>query len=176
MRRALHSSFPIWQLWPSRIPRQTIRSSLHPGSRTQRSLPLQAFRPRTSSAAFTTSPTAIPPHNETSTASSPSSSSDLPTPAVPPSPPSAFPETSSEAFAEPIKRPSYQLTFTCKPCLERSTHDVSKQGYHNGTVLITCPKCKNKHVISDHLKVSLLPARTVTALRHDVKRGKRAFG
>lgn len=47
----------------------------------------------------------------------------------------------------------YKMTFTCKPCSARSTHEVSKQGYHHGSVLITCPDCKNRHVISDHLKV-----------------------
>lgn len=51
------------------------------------------------------------------------------------------------------KPPVYQLTFTCKPCKHRSTHTVSKQGYHKGTVLITCPECSNRHVMSDHLKV-----------------------
>lgn len=51
------------------------------------------------------------------------------------------------------QEPAYELTFTCKPCQSRSTHRVSKQGYHKGTVLITCPDCKNRHVISDHLKV-----------------------
>ncbi|KAI9673888.1 MAG: hypothetical protein M1817_002094 [Caeruleum heppii] len=30
---------------------------------------------------------------------------------------------------------------------------MSKQGYHHGTVLITCPSCKNRHVMSDHLKI-----------------------
>ena len=51
-------------------------------------------------------------------------------------------------------QPAYELTFTCKPCLTRSTnHAVSKQAYHHGSVLITCPKCKAKHVISDHLKI-----------------------
>lgn len=32
---------------------------------------------------------------------------------------------------------------------------MTKQGYHNGTVLIQCPGCKNRHVIADHLKVFL---------------------
>ena len=50
---------------------------------------------------------------------------------------------------------AYELTFTCRPCLTRSTHKISKQGYHKGSVLITCPNCKNRHVISDHLKVRL---------------------
>lgn len=49
--------------------------------------------------------------------------------------------------------PGYHLVFTCKPCGVRSEHQISKQGYHNGTVLITCPGCKNRHVISDHLKI-----------------------
>ena len=49
--------------------------------------------------------------------------------------------------------PGYEISLTCKPCRHRSTHKISKQGYHHGTVLITCPDCKNRHVISDHLKI-----------------------
>ncbi|EON63773.1 hypothetical protein W97_03001 [Coniosporium apollinis CBS 100218] len=45
------------------------------------------------------------------------------------------------------------MTFTCARCKTRSTHRVSKQGYYHGTVLITCPGCKNRHLISDHLKI-----------------------
>lgn len=30
---------------------------------------------------------------------------------------------------------------------------MSKQGYHRGTVLIQCPSCQNRHVMSDHLGV-----------------------
>lgn len=54
---------------------------------------------------------------------------------------------------ERLQRPEYHLTFTCKPCSTRSSHYVSKQGYHKGSVLITCPDCKNRHVISDHLGI-----------------------
>ena len=63
--------------------------------------------------------------------------------------------TSDPDVTEPPRdlRPAYQLTFTCKPCGARSSHRVTKQGYHKGTVLITCPDCKNRHVITDHLKV-----------------------
>ncbi|KAG4434726.1 hypothetical protein IFR05_009803, partial [Cadophora sp. M221] len=50
-------------------------------------------------------------------------------------------------------KPEYEMTFTCTPCSTRSTHRVSKQGYHKGSVLITCPECKNRHVISDHLNI-----------------------
>ncbi|KAJ4375195.1 hypothetical protein N0V83_002280 [Neocucurbitaria cava] len=49
--------------------------------------------------------------------------------------------------------PSYELTFTCNVCKTRSSHRLSKQGYHHGTVLISCPDCKNRHLISDHLKI-----------------------
>jgi len=49
--------------------------------------------------------------------------------------------------------PCYELTFTCKACRHRSAHTVSKQGYHKGTTLITCPGCKARHLISDHLHV-----------------------
>lgn len=53
-----------------------------------------------------------------------------------------------------IKRePSYEITFTCTPCGHRSSHSITKQGYHCGSVLIACPGCKNRHIISDHLDV-----------------------
>ncbi|KAF1816165.1 zf-DNL-domain-containing protein, partial [Eremomyces bilateralis CBS 781.70] len=68
-------------------------------------------------------------------------------------PPSSAPAVSDEE-AEPKKDvPSYDMTFTCKKCTTRSTHRVSKQGYHHGTVLVTCPGCKNRHLICDHLKI-----------------------
>ncbi|PRT53953.1 Uncharacterized protein C24H6.02c [Wickerhamiella sorbophila] len=52
-----------------------------------------------------------------------------------------------------IDKPTYQLTFTCKACNDRSSHLVSKQAYHNGTVLVQCPSCKNRHLIADHLGI-----------------------
>ncbi|KAI5847295.1 DNL zinc finger-domain-containing protein [Morchella snyderi] len=61
-------------------------------------------------------------------------------------------ETTAGEQVEEIK-PSYQLTVTCRPCAHRSTHSISKQGYHHGSVMITCPGCRNRHVISDHLKI-----------------------
>ncbi|GAB7360971.1 hypothetical protein MBLNU230_g0954t1 [Neophaeotheca triangularis] len=57
------------------------------------------------------------------------------------------------AEARKAEEPSYELTFTCKKCTERSSHRMTKQAYHSGTVLITCPGCKNRHLIADHLKV-----------------------
>lgn len=59
----------------------------------------------------------------------------------------------SEIAARKAEQPSYQLTFTCKKCSERSSHHVTKQAYHQGTTLITCPGCKNRHLISDHLGI-----------------------
>lgn len=55
-----------------------------------------------------------------------------------------------------LPKPVYILQFTCKPCGCNSKHRISKQGYHHGTVLVTCPACNNRHVISDHLKVRSL--------------------
>lgn len=67
---------------------------------------------------------------------------------------STTPSSPPSIPASPAQKPSaYELTFTCKPCLHRSTHNISTQGYHHGTVLITCPDCKARHVISDHLKI-----------------------
>jgi hypothetical protein len=68
----------------------------------------------------------------------------------------AAPSTSTNAPDSRLAReqvPSYELTFTCNVCKTRSSHRLSKQGYHKGTVLISCPDCKNRHLISDHLKV-----------------------
>jgi hypothetical protein len=59
-------------------------------------------------------------------------------------------------------QPCYDMTFTCKKCLDRSSHRITKQAYHFGTVLINCPGCKSRHLIADHMKVRRLriPART----------------
>ncbi|KAI5955995.1 DNLZ [Candida theae] len=43
------------------------------------------------------------------------------------------------------------IEFTCNVCDERSAHNMSKQAYEHGTVLIQCPKCKSRHLIADHL-------------------------
>ncbi|KAH7115217.1 DNL zinc finger-domain-containing protein [Dendryphion nanum] len=71
--------------------------------------------------------------------------------------------------------PAYELTFTCKKCSTRSSHRVSKQGYHHGTVLITCPGCKNRHLISDHMKIFSDKSLTIEDLMREkgqlVKRG-----
>ncbi|KAF3484402.1 DNL zinc finger domain-containing protein [Arthroderma uncinatum] len=67
---------------------------------------------------------------------------------------SATSETEAQAAqARRDQEPAYQIHFTCKPCTHRSSHRISKHGYHKGTVLITCPSCSNRHVISDHLKI-----------------------
>ncbi|KAK4200202.1 DNL zinc finger-domain-containing protein [Triangularia verruculosa] len=78
-----------------------------------------------------------------------------PLPSAPSSSTPPSPSTTPPSSAEPTKaaQPSYELTFTCVPCNTRSRHTVSKQGYHHGSVLIACPGCKNRHVISDHLKI-----------------------
>ncbi|KAH0435343.1 dnl zinc finger domain containing protein [Colletotrichum camelliae] len=62
-------------------------------------------------------------------------------------------ESKTEQQIRLESNPHYQLDFTCVPCDTRSRHKVSKQGYHHGSVLITCPGCRNRHVISDHLGI-----------------------
>lgn len=59
----------------------------------------------------------------------------------------------SEGERPEVKQAYYQLSFTCVPCGHRSHHNVSKQGYHTGSTLITCPECRNRHIISDHLGI-----------------------
>jgi protein import protein ZIM17 len=81
----------------------------------------------------------------------------------------------AKATTNTPQQPTYELTFTCIPCDTRSAHNVSKQGYHHGSVLITCPSCRNRHVISDHLNIFGDKSLTVEDLMREkgrlVKRG-----
>ncbi|ODV85463.1 hypothetical protein CANARDRAFT_181545, partial [[Candida] arabinofermentans NRRL YB-2248] len=52
-----------------------------------------------------------------------------------------------------VDNPQLMIAFTCKKCDTRSSHQMSKQAYSSGTVLIQCPGCKNRHLIADHLKI-----------------------
>ncbi len=53
--------------------------------------------------------------------------------------------------AKNFEVPRMFLGFTCKMCSSRSHHTISKLAYTKGTVLVQCPCCKNRHLISDHL-------------------------
>ncbi|KAK9782102.1 putative DNL-type domain-containing protein [Seiridium cardinale] len=77
----------------------------------------------------------------------------IPKPSRPAPPAGKDDGTNGEKKPRKLMEPHYELTFTCVPCSSRSTHTISKQGYHKGSVLITCPSCRNRHVISDHLNI-----------------------
>jgi protein import protein ZIM17 len=74
-----------------------------------------------------------------------------------PKPPVLSPSSDKNTPPTPSHRietePHLRLTFTCIPCDKRSTHMISRQGYYRGSVLITCPNCRNRHIISDHLNI-----------------------
>lgn len=55
--------------------------------------------------------------------------------------------------ARKAQQPAYEMSFTCKQCMHRSSHRITKQAYHYGTVLVNCPGCKSRHLIADHMKV-----------------------
>ncbi|KAK2753508.1 hypothetical protein FQN54_007898 [Arachnomyces sp. PD_36] len=67
--------------------------------------------------------------------------------------------------------PAYQITFTCNPCGTRSSHRMSKHGYHKGTVLINCPGCSNRHVISDHLRIFMDKQKTLEDILEEKGQG-----
>lgn len=43
------------------------------------------------------------------------------------------------------------LTCTADNCGHRSTHEFTYHAYTKGIVLITCPGCRNRHLIADHI-------------------------
>ena len=63
------------------------------------------------------------------------------------------PSASQHIGSIKVDKPQYMLAFTCKKCDHRSSHTISKQAYHHGTVMVKCPKCNNRHLIADHLKI-----------------------
>ena len=57
--------------------------------------------------------------------------------------------TSQSMPLEPVE-PRLSLTFTCTvpDCNTRSTHEFAKRSYEKGIVLVECPGCKNRCVLS----------------------------
>ncbi|EPE26172.1 hypothetical protein GLAREA_02084 [Glarea lozoyensis ATCC 20868] len=135
------------------MPPNTISSALRAITRR----PLRPLAPRRSVFLPVTSlrhysdvpPSSVPPGVETPKIESPKASTHK-RPLHGPQ----YTENSTHQFFQPKPvKPEYWITFTCTPCSHRSSHKISKQGYHRGSVLITCPECRNRHVISDHLQI-----------------------
>ncbi|KAL7270576.1 hypothetical protein RUND412_006710 [Rhizina undulata] len=133
-------------------PRHTLRLLLSRPTTRIIPAPLKPLLPQTPSLQ-TRSFTTVPYRLNTTTPESQSHSQ----------PPTKSGEEAGGAEAEPERppRPAYDITFTCRRCSTRSTHNISKQAYHFGTLLISCPGCLNRHVITDHLCIFNEKAKTL---------------
>lgn len=49
---------------------------------------------------------------------------------------------------------------------------VSQQAYHRGSVLVQCPGCRNRHVITDHLKIFGDKEKTLEDILQEAGRGE----
>ncbi|KAK5634128.1 hypothetical protein RRF57_009842 [Xylaria bambusicola] len=102
----------------------------------------------------TTSPSVLRPYTRLPRSLQPARfAHTIPRPSIPPQDGTSSSDSTDAKKPRKQLEPHYRLTFTCVPCTTRSTHIVSKQGYHKGSVLITCPECRNRHIISDNLNI-----------------------
>ncbi|TFK23186.1 zf-DNL-domain-containing protein [Coprinopsis marcescibilis] len=61
--------------------------------------------------------------------------------------------TATVPVEEPEGQPRMAIGLTCavEGCGQPQSHIFSKRSYEKGIVIVTCPNCKNRHLIADHL-------------------------
>ena len=57
----------------------------------------------------------------------------------------------NEDFVGAIVSRKFQISYTCKVCGHRNTHQVSRLAYRKGVVIAQCKGCFSRHWLADHL-------------------------
>ena len=57
----------------------------------------------------------------------------------------------SDDFVGAIVSRKFQISYTCKVCGHRNSHQVTRLAYRKGVVIAQCKGCFSRHWISDHL-------------------------
>jgi len=59
--------------------------------------------------------------------------------------------TDDDFVGRAIVSKKFQISYTCKVCGHRNTHEVSRLAYRKGVVIAQCKGCFSRHWLADHL-------------------------